>query len=96
MVSGYEFTPSVWPILASAAFLLLLGVLLWRHREVQGAVPLAILALLVALLCLGIAAESAATGEDARRLWFLARDALVLPSGILILWSPSTPRWSGT
>ncbi len=86
MVSGYEFTPSVWPILASAAFLLLLGVLLWRHREVQGAVPLAILALLVALLCLGIAAETAATGEDARRLWFLARDALVLPSGILILW----------
>ena len=86
MVSGYEFTPSVWPILASAAFLLLLAVLLWRHREVQGAVPLAILALLVALLCVGIAAETAATGEDARRLWFLARDALVLPSGILILW----------
>jgi PAS domain S-box-containing protein len=86
MVSGYEFTPSVWPILASVAFLLVLAVLLWRHREVNGAVPLAILALLVALMCAGIAAETAATGEDSRRLWFLARDALILPSGILILW----------
>ena len=86
MVSGYEFTPSVWPIFASAAFLLLVALLMWRHRNVHGAVPLAILALLVALLCGAIAAETAATGEDARRLWFLARDALVLPCGIVILW----------
>jgi signal transduction histidine kinase len=86
MVSGYEYTPSVWPILASAAFMLLLAALLWRRREVRGAIPLSILAILVAGLCLAIGAETAATGADARQLWFLVRDALVLPTGIVILW----------
>ena len=85
-MSGYDFTPSVWPILASAAFMPLLAALLWRRREVRGAVPLSILAILTGALCLAMAAETAATGIDARKAWFLARDALVLPSGIVILW----------
>jgi signal transduction histidine kinase len=85
-VSGYEYTPWIWPILASAGGMLLLAAILWRRREVRGALPLSILAVLVALLCLAILAETAAIGDDTRRLWFLARDALVLPTGIAILW----------
>lgn len=85
-MSGYDFTPSVWPILASAAFMLLLAALLWRRREVRGAVPLFIQAILTGALCVAIAAETAATTADSRQTWFLVRDALILPSGIAILW----------
>ena len=85
-MSGYQFTPSVWLILASVAFMLLLAALLWRHRAVRGAVPLSIQAILTAALCLAIGAESAATGVEARGAWSLVRDAPILPSGIVILW----------
>lgn len=85
-MSGYDFTPSVWLILASAAFMLLLAALMWRRREVRGAVPLSIQAMLTGALCVAIAAETAATAADTRETWFLVRDALILPSGIVILW----------
>ena len=85
-MSGYEITSATWPIVASAVFMLLLAALLWRRREVRGALPLAVQALLVSALCLAIAAGDAATGENARRSLLLVRSALIVPGGVLILW----------
>ncbi len=85
-LNGYELTAPVRLMLASAGFLLLLAALLWRRRDVRGALPLAIQALLVAALCISLALETAATGAAARQFWFLTRSALILPGGIVILW----------
>lgn len=96
-MTGYEFTPSIWPIVASAGFLLLVAGLLWRRREVPGALPLAIQGLLVAGLCVVIGAEAAANTVETRQVWLLARSALILPGGVVIVWFAleyaSLERW---
>jgi signal transduction histidine kinase len=75
-----------WLIAGSVALMALLAALLWRRREVPGATPLALLAILVAAVCIAIGAEAATTDPAAGQLWFLARDAMILPGGVLILW----------
>ncbi len=35
---------------------------------------------------MAIGAETAATGDDPRRFWFIARSALILPGRLVILW----------
>ncbi len=85
-VSGYTLTPSVWLTLASAGFMLLLSALLWRRRDVRGALPLSIQAVLIAVLCVALAAETAAIDPAERASWFLVRSALILPGGLVILW----------
>jgi PAS domain S-box-containing protein len=77
---------STWLIVASAVLMGLLAALLWRRREMPGAVPLALQATLVGALCVAMGAEAAATDPPAREFWFLARDAMILPGGVLILW----------
>jgi PAS domain S-box-containing protein len=75
-----------WLIVASVALMALLAALLWRRRDMPGAIPLALQALLAGALVVAIGAETAATDPAGRELWFLARDALVLPAGIVSLW----------
>jgi PAS domain S-box-containing protein len=76
---------------------LLLGVLLWRRRDVRGALPLALLAFLGVAVFVAIAAETASSSMEARRFWFVARSALILPSSFIVLWFAlvyaSLERW---
>ena len=86
-MSDYHYDPLLWPTLGSAAFIGGIALYLWRRRATtKGALPLALVALLLALWCLGGAAEVAATDDAARRAWFLIRDALTLPSVALAFW----------
>lgn len=85
-MSGYEYTPWIWPSLGSAAFTGAVGLYLWRRRETPGALPLALGALVMALWCLANAAETAATDFGTQQLWFVCRDALGLPGAIAALW----------
>jgi PAS domain S-box-containing protein len=75
-----------WLIVASATLMAVLAALLWRRRETPGAIPLALQAILTGAICVAIGAEAAAADAAAGRLWFLARDALMLPGGIVIVW----------
>lgn len=84
-MSGYEYTPWIWPSLGSAVFTGAVGLCLWRRRETPGAFPLALGALVMSLWCLANAAETAATDFGTQQLWFVCRDALGLPGAIVAL-----------
>ena len=86
-MSGYHYDPLLWPTLGSAAFIGAIALYLWRRRATtKGAFPLALVALLLAVWCLGGAAEVAATDIATQRAWFLLRDALTIPSVVLAFW----------
>ncbi|MHB8960475.1 MAG: sensor histidine kinase [Candidatus Limnocylindrales bacterium] len=86
-MSAYRYDPLLWPTLGSAAFIGAIALHLWRRRATtKGALPLALVALLLALWCLGGAGEVAATDVATQRAWFVLRDALTLPSVVLAFW----------
>lgn len=85
-MSGYAYTPWIWPMVASAGFIGIVGLYLWRRRETQGALPLALVAFVTALWCLANAAEISATDFDLQYRWFVLRDALALPGVMTALW----------
>ncbi len=43
MTSSYEYTPYIWPVLSSAAFLAALGIYGIRHRSAPGGIPFVIM-----------------------------------------------------
>lgn len=85
-MSGYEYTPWILPLLASAALQVALTVYLWGRRRTAGALPLAAVMLVAALWCLTDAGELAASQLPTREAWFLVRDALALPAMTVSLW----------
>lgn len=85
-MSGYGYTPWVWPLLASAAFLVALAVYLWRRRQTPGAIPLAFTMLFFALWCVADTGEFSALQTGSKEGWFLVRDALLLPGVTVSLW----------
>ncbi|MGE5141061.1 MAG: histidine kinase N-terminal 7TM domain-containing protein [Rudaea sp.] len=66
----YAYTPSIWPMLASAIFLAGLAIYAWKHRTVPGAGPFAIQMLLCALWALFTTLEIAATSEPTKTLGY--------------------------
>ena len=85
-MSGYAYTPWIWPLLGSAVFIGAVGLYLWRRRETPGAFPLSLVAFVTSLWCLANAAEISATDFGTQQLWFVVRDALGLPGVMLSLW----------
>jgi PAS domain S-box-containing protein len=85
MTSAYQYTPYIWPMLASAAFMAALCVYLWRRRGVSGALPLAIWMLLAVLMAVFAALELAAVNGPTKIFWFKCQAVLVLPSATALL-----------
>jgi PAS domain S-box-containing protein len=85
MTSAYQYTPYIWPMLASAAFMAALCIYLWRQRSVPGALPLATWMLLAVLFALCASLELAATDASAKIFWFKCQAILVLPSATAML-----------
>jgi len=85
-VTGYEYTPWIWPLVASAVFNAALAAYLWRRRQTPGAFPLALAMVVMSLWMVTVAAEITASEVAAKAAWFLVRDALVLPGVTLSLW----------
>src|SRR5512137_1175981 len=70
MSGPYTYTPYIWPMLASGAFMSVLVIYTWRRRSVPGALPLAITMLIGALWAAGAALELAAVDASTKIFWF--------------------------
>jgi signal transduction histidine kinase len=86
MIGSFEYTPWIWPMLASAAFIAAVGAYVWRRRRTPGALPLALAAVIMTVWCLAGAVEISATGQSSQRPWLATRDIIALPGAVLALW----------
>lgn len=66
----YGYTPDIWPMLASGAFMLVLGIYALRRRSVPGALPFAIVMLIATVWALAAALELAALDRPAKIFWY--------------------------
>ncbi len=66
----YQYTAYIWPMLASAVFMAVLGFYAWRRRAVPGALPFAILTALWSLSAMNAALELAAVDIPAKIFWY--------------------------
>jgi PAS domain S-box-containing protein len=82
---GYQYTPYIWPMLASAAWLLALAVYGWRNRTTPGASPFALTMALAALVAIGNAAELAAVAMPAKVNWYVVQNSAMLASAVASL-----------
>jgi PAS domain S-box-containing protein len=76
---SYEYTPYLWPFLASAVFVSIMGFYAYRNKTVPGAVPFIVLLFGIMLLVLSSALRQAGTGDETRIFWFKVESALLLP-----------------
>lgn len=76
----YAYTPYIWPVLVTAALLLMLGVYAWRRRTVPAAFPFLLLVLTWVLWALGSALELAAVEPQIKWFWFQFEAAWKVPT----------------
>jgi PAS domain S-box-containing protein len=81
----YAYTPYIWPMLASAAFMFALALYALRHRTVPAAVPFALGTLSWAVWAFASALELAATDDGHKLFWFTVQAIIQLPSAALAL-----------
>lgn len=81
----YAFTPDMLPLLLSAPIQLILALYAWRHREVAGATPFALVGFLFTLTTLANALEIAATDLPLKIFWRQIWFSSLLPQGPLSL-----------
>lgn len=80
MSSPYAYTPYIWPMLATAVVVIVLGAHAWRRRYIAAAVPFVLLTLLWAVYALASALELAAVDEGTKFLWFQVQAFVKLPA----------------
>jgi signal transduction histidine kinase len=81
----YAYTPYIWPMLATAALLGVLGAYAWRRRYVAAAFPFVLLTLFWTVWALASALELAAADDRAKFFWFLVQAFVKLPNVSLAL-----------
>ncbi len=81
-----EYTPYIWPAIASPAFLGVLAVYGWRRRSVPGALPFAALTMCGLQWALGSALELASTDLAAKLFWAKFQSAWLLPTATAGVW----------
>jgi len=86
MTGHYEYTPYVWPMLASPALLLVLGGYAWRHRSAPGARPFVALVLSIVPWAIGAAFELAALDPATKIRWYMFQGVWQLPAATAALW----------
>jgi PAS domain-containing protein len=86
MTGPYEYTPYIWPMLASPALLLVLGAYAWRHRSAPGARPFALLVFSILPWAMGAALEIAAVSPATKIFWLEFQGVWQLPAATAALW----------
>jgi signal transduction histidine kinase len=82
MAGAYVYTPDIWPPLAAAVVLAVLGLYTWRRRSVPGALPLAANALFGVLVLLALAPEAAAVSAATKIAWYKFQALCQMPMAI--------------
>jgi PAS domain S-box-containing protein len=86
-MSWFTYTPLVWPVLTSAAFIASVAAYVWRRGQTTaGARALSVAAFLLAVVCLLVAAEISTTDPRVLAVWYVVADAIMLPTALLALW----------
>jgi PAS domain S-box-containing protein len=80
MTWQYQYTPYIWPMLASAMFVMALGVYAWRRRSVPGALPFVLVLLFRLLWAVGAALELAAVDVPTQIFWVKFQSVWQLPA----------------
>lgn len=76
----YQYTPYIWPMLASAAFLWLLAAYTWRHRAAPGAVALSSGMSLMGLWALSAAFGASSADLSTELFWFRVKNVVSQPA----------------
>jgi signal transduction histidine kinase len=85
MSYAYRHNPYIWPVLASVAFIVVMGLYGWRRRTLPGALPFVVLMLFLAPMTLGAALELAAVEVPAKMFWARFQAAWRLPAATAAL-----------
>ncbi len=85
MNPSYAYTPYILPLLASAAFTVVLLIYVWRRRAVPGALPL-VVAMLCSLMWIGGATlELAAVDVTTKVFWIKFQSLWLIPTNTAVL-----------
>lgn len=76
---SYEYTPFIWPLLASAILAMALGIFAFRNRAVPGATPFVFLLAIWFSWLMANALKLTAAGDETRILWSKIETAIILP-----------------
>ena len=79
MIGVYQYTPYIWPVLTSVAFVTALGIYAIRRRIAPGAVPFGIMTALAIVWLLSNALVLAGADDATKIFWFKFQVAFVLP-----------------
>lgn len=93
----WQYTPYIWPLLASAAVMAALAMCAWRHRAVPGALPFTVLTLAIVIWSLAYALQLASADLPAKRFWnqvqYLGNAAMPVAWLVLALQYTGRDRW---
>jgi PAS domain S-box-containing protein len=82
MIWSYEYTPYLWPAVASVAFITALVINAVRHRAAPGAIPFITLLAMIMFWVLANALELAGTEGQIKIVWFKFKTAVAFPTVI--------------
>jgi PAS domain S-box-containing protein len=82
----YEYTPYLWPTLATGAFVAFLAVYGWRRRSVPGALPFATMMVTGVPFALGAALDLACQDLAGKIFWSQFQHLWILPSMSAAVW----------
>lgn len=76
----YEYTPYIWPMLASAILCMLLGIYAWNRRSSPGALPFAVMLFFVMFWSLGVTLQMTAVDVGTQIFWLKFTALIKLPT----------------
>jgi PAS domain S-box-containing protein len=79
MISSYQYTPYIWPMVTGLGLFVGLGIYSWRHRSVPGATGLAFIVLFTAIWLMACILELTATDFPGKVFWFQIEEFCLLP-----------------
>jgi len=79
MISSYEYTPYIWPMLTGVGLGVALGIYCWRHRNVPGATGLAFIMLFTVVRLVASIFEVTASEFSTKVFWFRIEEFCPLP-----------------
>jgi PAS domain S-box-containing protein len=82
MISSYQYTPYIWPMVTGAGLAVALGIYSWRHRNVPGAPGLAFIMLFGAVRLMADTLELAARDFPTKVFWFQIGEFCLLPVAV--------------